>query len=265
MAVGAASARGGRSPRSNRHPQVGAGLENLGNTCYLNATLQCLTYLPPVANFALSGKHSKLKARLLSQPRGFAASHAVLSLKQKAGGFSALHAVCEHVVAALRSSGKTLSPLEVVRNIRVIGRSFRKGRQEDAHEFTRYLVEAMQASSSAGRKPVPGAADGSFVSRCFGGRLRSQLLCSCCKGRESNTYDPFLDLSLEINSAPSVLKALRRFCATEVLDGENKCVARRRNVASAGLTRRAKGTAASAARRKCAPPSASPWTWRRRC
>lgn len=38
---------------------VGVGLENLGNTCYLNATLQCLTYTPPLANYMLSLEHSK--------------------------------------------------------------------------------------------------------------------------------------------------------------------------------------------------------------
>ncbi|KAM9167157.1 putative ubiquitin carboxyl-terminal hydrolase 17-like protein 23, partial [Mergus octosetaceus] len=33
---------------------VGVGLYNLGNTCFLNATLQCLTYTPPLANYMLS-------------------------------------------------------------------------------------------------------------------------------------------------------------------------------------------------------------------
>ena len=42
--------------------------------------------------------------------------------------------------------------------------------------------------------------------------------CSHC----SNTYDPFLDLSLEIVKAESIEKALTRFTAVEVLDGNNK-------------------------------------------
>ncbi|CAG04439.1 unnamed protein product, partial [Tetraodon nigroviridis] len=38
--------------------KVGAGLENVGNTCYLNSALQCLTYTPPFANYMLSQEHS---------------------------------------------------------------------------------------------------------------------------------------------------------------------------------------------------------------
>jgi ubiquitin carboxyl-terminal hydrolase 36/42 len=38
---------------------VGCGLCNLGNTCFLNSVLQCLTYTPPLFNYVASGQHSK--------------------------------------------------------------------------------------------------------------------------------------------------------------------------------------------------------------
>ena len=64
----------------------------------------------------------------------------------------------------------------------------------------------------------------SFIYQIFGGKIRSQLKCTQCD-YESNTYDPFLDLSLEISRAHSVQRALQRFTAGEVLDGQNsyKC------------------------------------------
>ncbi|CAM9431521.1 unnamed protein product, partial [Choristocarpus tenellus] len=38
--------------------RVGPGLNNLGNTCFLNSTLQCLTYLPPLAQHLLTAKYA---------------------------------------------------------------------------------------------------------------------------------------------------------------------------------------------------------------
>jgi ubiquitin carboxyl-terminal hydrolase 36/42 len=96
------------------------------------------------------------------------------------------------------------------------------GRQEDAHEYLIALLDAMHERSIAGiPKPPPDVEFTSFIYRIFGGRIRSQVKCTQCN-YESNTYDPFLDLSLEINHASSVDKALKRFTAGEALDGANK-------------------------------------------
>lgn len=58
----------------------------------------------------------------------------------------------------------------------------------------------------------------------FGGYLRSQVECMSCHGK-SNTFDPLLDLSLEIRNCNTLQKALAHFTKAEMLvkDNQYKC------------------------------------------
>eukprot|EP01018_Ginkgo_biloba_P015394 Gb_30872 [translate_table: standard] len=182
--------------------RIGAGLANLGNTCFLNSVLQCLTYTEPLAAYFQSGRH-KSTCRI--------------------AGFCAMCTVQDHVTSASVSSGKILSPTILVRNLRCISRNFRISRQEDAHEYMMNLMEAMHKcclpTGIASESPV--AYEKSLVHKIFGGRLISQVKCTQCSYC-SNKSDPFLDLSLQIVRADSLLKALSHFTAVEQLDGGEK-------------------------------------------
>ncbi|OXB81070.1 UNVERIFIED_CONTAM: hypothetical protein H355_005000 [Colinus virginianus] len=59
-----------------------------------------------------------------------------------------------------------------------------------------------------------------LVHQIFGGYLRSRVKCSVCKS-VSDTYEPYLDMSLEIKQAENVVQALELFVKSDVLSGEN--------------------------------------------
>lgn len=71
------------------------------------------------------------------------------------------------------------------------------------------------------RKSKDEPTEKNVIHQIFGGKLRSQVKCALC-GHESNVFDPFLDLSLELKGCNSLEKALHAFTAPETLDEENK-------------------------------------------
>lgn len=104
-----------------------------------------------------------------------------------------------------------------------IAKTMRRGRQEDAHEFLRYSIDALQRSCLAGLPPKldPKIAETSWVHKLFGGRLRSRVTCTACN-HVSDTFDTILDLSIDIQGLSSVTQALSKFVAVDHLRGANK-------------------------------------------
>uniref|UniRef100_A0A8C1QCX5 Ubiquitin carboxyl-terminal hydrolase n=1 Tax=Cyprinus carpio TaxID=7962 RepID=A0A8C1QCX5_CYPCA len=187
----------------NQSHRIGAGLHNLGNTCFLNSTLQCLTYTAPLANYMLTREHSKT----CHEP-----------------GFCMMCTMQNHIIQVFANSGNVIKPICVLNELKRIGKHFRFGSQEDAHEFLRYTVDAMQKSCLPGNKLDRQTQATTFVHQIFGGYLRSRVKCLNCKA-VSDTFDPYLDISLEIKTAQTLSKAFEQFVKPEQLDGDNayKC------------------------------------------
>ncbi|EMP32431.1 Ubiquitin carboxyl-terminal hydrolase 36 [Chelonia mydas] len=180
--------------------RVGAGLHNLGNTCFLNSTVQCLTYTPPLANYLLSKEHSR-------------------SCHQ--GGFCMMCIMQNHMIQAFANSGNAIKPVSFIRDLKKIARHFRFGSQEDAHEFLRYTIDAMQKACLNGYTKLDRQTQATtLVHQIFGGYLRSRVKCSVCKS-VSDTYDPYLDVALEIRQAANIVRALELFVRPDMLSGEN--------------------------------------------
>ncbi|KAM6376793.1 ubiquitin carboxyl-terminal hydrolase 36 isoform 2-T2 [Pluvialis apricaria] len=188
------------SMKWDRIYRIGAGLQNLGNTCFLNSTVQCLTYTPPLANYLLSKEHGRTCHQ---------------------GGFCMMCVMQNHMIQAFANSGNAIKPVSFIRDLKKIAQHIRFGRQEDAHEFLRYTIDAMQKACLNGCTKLDRQTQATtLVHQIFGGYLRSRVKCSVCK-TVSDTYDPYLDLALEIRQAANIVQALELFVKSDVLGGEN--------------------------------------------
>ncbi|NWI73483.1 UBP42 hydrolase, partial [Dryoscopus gambensis] len=184
--------------RQKRRP--GAGLYNLGSTCYLNVVLQCLTYTPPLANYLLSRQHS----RFCHQQ-----------------GFCMMCIMEDHVRKVLYSSASAIRPRAVIRDLRFIG-EFKPDLPGDAYEFLRCTLSAMHRACLRGSSDLDISSQGTtIIHQIFQGILRSRITCLSCE-TVSDFYMAFLDVLLKIKGASSLTTALEDFVTPKQMDGK-KC------------------------------------------
>lgn len=177
------------------------GLINCGNSCYANAVLQCLTFTPPLTAYFLQGLHSKACAK----------KEWCLSCE------------FEHLIMKMKEGKSPLSPIGILQNV---GSLFGNGREEDAHEFLRYVIDKMQSvclmEAGLNGSGSLDSEETTLVGLTFGGYLRSKIKCMKCHGK-SEQHERMMDLTVEIEGDIVTLEeALQRFTSTEILDGENK-------------------------------------------
>ncbi|KAJ6919780.1 ubiquitin carboxyl-terminal hydrolase 16-like [Populus alba x Populus x berolinensis] len=179
------------------------GLINCGNSCYANAVLQCLAFTPPLTSFFVQGLHSKA---CLNRECCFSCEFESIILKAKEGK-------------------SPLSPLGILSQLQNIGSQLGNGREEDAHEFLRYAIDAMQSVclKEAGVNAMDSfAEETTLIGLTFGGYLHSKIKCMKCHYK-SERQERMMDLTVEIEGDIGKLEdALRRFTSAEILDGDNK-------------------------------------------
>ncbi|CAL1284847.1 unnamed protein product [Larinioides sclopetarius] len=189
--------------------KIGAGLSNIGNTCFMNTVLQCLTYCPPLANYLLHDNDHSSKCTV--------------------SGFCMMCLLQKHIRRTIGKTGDIIKPNDIYQRLKLIAKHFQFGRQEDAHEFLRYVIDNLWKSclnqNNNCSKLDPASKETTVINQIFGGYHRSQVTCLRCK-EKSNTFDHFMDFILDIKqNVLSLEKALEKFIQPELLEQENsyKC------------------------------------------
>jgi len=203
------------------------GLRNLGNTCFMNAIIQCLSNTPELVDYFLSGESYQNDINILT----------------KFGSNGELAVELAEMLKQLWSSQfKCISPKDFRSCISTHMPLFTGNEQQDAHEFFTMLMEKLHADLNRAPSISPAAAlapnlethlavkkfwenhtlrNSSVISELFEGLLLSTLICRAC-GTKSDTFETFTCLSLPIPSATrtTLIDCLRLFTEPEVMSGE---------------------------------------------
>lgn len=195
---------------------IGAGMYNVGNTCYLNSTLQALFHVPALVNWLLSDPHHNSKCE-----------------QNNGGGECLTCAVAKTLQFSHQKSGGTIKPFYVYNKLKLICRTMVPGQQEDAHEFLRYLLEGMERAYLTRRKATKldnYSKETTPINQIFGGYIRTEVKCLQCQ-HVSTTFQHFQDLLVDIRKANTLDEALNSYFSREQLDNNDyKCEACKRRV-----------------------------------
>ncbi|CAG8441081.1 8870_t:CDS:2 [Scutellospora calospora] len=235
------------------------GLRNLGNTCFMNSIIQCLSGTLPFARYFLDGSFKRHINR--DNPLG---TKGVLADK-----FATL------IRVMWSDQYVSVSPVSFKEAIGCFAPQFSGSEQQDSQELLAYLLDGLHEDLNINSHnsifnnstflntdeiedlPLHVASDlawekhlmrnSSIVVSLFQGQFCNRLMCMTC-GKTSTTFDVFMYLSLPLptnskNKVPIDLETcLKSFIKEEILDGNDawncpRCNCPRRAVKQLSISR----------------------------
>ena len=198
------------------------GLRNLGNTCYMNSILQCVSNTPPLAHYFISRSYEEDLNQKYSETKGYVAAEFAEVLK-----------------ALWSSQFKSIAPSDFKTQVGRFKQEFAGRDQQDSHEFVSKLLEWLHGDTNRVQRPSKEPEQNwkdkmdikaarqhwrnylernqSIVVQLFCGQTRSVLTCLSCRG-ESVTYREFTNLTLPLPETSARVNL--RDCFHELLKEE---------------------------------------------
>ena len=156
-------------PNPQNTPKGLVGIQNLGDTCFINVILQLLDNLEPIREFYLGGKY-KFDSNYENQ----------------------LSKVLENVLGNLwNGDSKSISPHTFYDSLKEKMPSFANYQQHDAHEFLLSFIDKLYQDRLNNNSNI------SIFKETLFGILRNTIICPNCQGKNVK-FEPVLSLSLPI-------------------------------------------------------------------